>query len=191
MLSKNILSFVVITLVTLSVTAQKYKTTDMQTVTDQWNENIFTSDKTIAENISEAPELTILAKAMKDNAALQAALEKEEMVTIFITKDSAFANLPEKTRDSISENPILMASMVKFQTIPGRMDSYAIKDAVEKNGGLAYFSNLNGSRIGIKEVGGKLYLIDEENRTALLSGVNFYHKNGFFHIVDGVVLPPK
>src|SRR5690606_24361043 len=107
-------------------------------------------NKTFFENIEEAPDFTILAKILK-NDPLRQKLDGQEMVTIFAMADEAFLNLNKKSRDSILGNKRLVSSIVKYLAIPGRLDSNSLKIAVEKNGGTAYLTTVEGQRLAIKE----------------------------------------
>lgn len=170
------------------VIAQKYLSTESVKVSKEWNGNKFTSTNTFSENIAEAKTLAFFAKICDDEGLL-AEIEKEEMVTIFAITDSAFLKMPEKSRDSILSNKDMTRSLVKYLTVPGRLDSHSLRMAVVKNGGKAYLATLNGEKLGVREINGELQLIDSENRTATFVEADFYHKNGFFHIVEGFVFP--
>lgn len=173
-----------------SVSAQKYLTKENPHISTNWNENTFSSEKSFVENIKEAPQFSILAQVLKDDA-LRNALENEEMVTIFATTDEGFNKLPKKMRDSVLGNPKLLAAVIKFQAVPGRLDSYALMDAVKKNDGTAQLSTLEGEKLSIKELNGNLVLFDASNHSATIIASDFYHKNGFFHIIDGLVFPKE
>lgn len=173
-----------------SVSAQKYISTKNAEVSKVLGETNFTSSKTFFENIEEAPDFTILAKILK-NDPLRQKLESQEMVTIFALADESFLNLPKKTRDSILNNNRLVNSIIKYMAVPGRLDSNALKTAVEKNGGTAYLTTVEGQKLGIKEEAGQLILVDGHSNTARIIAQDFYHKNGFFHIVDGIIFPPS
>lgn len=173
-----------------TVSAQKYLSTNNNEVSKVLGESTFTSSKTFYENLEEAPDFTILAKILK-NDQLRKALEGQEMVTIFAIADEAFTKLSKKSRDSVLGNTRLVSSIVKYLAVPGRLDSNSLKVAVEKNGGKAYLITVEGQRLGIKEEAGELILVDEENNTATIIASDFYHKNGFFHIVNGLVFPPS
>mgnify|MGYP000285959358 CR=1 FL=1 len=179
---------ILLLLITTTVSAQKYKSTQNSVTSKQWEDQAFSSIKSFAENIAEVPQFSILAETLK-NKALAQMLESQEMVTIFAITDAGFNSLPKKERNTVLKNPALMSSIVKYLSVPGRMDSYTIKTMVEKNGGTAYFSTLNGEKLAIKNVNGQLTLFDAENNTATITAPDFYHKNGFFHIVNGVVIP--
>lgn len=185
---KNILILLVLIGFCNSLSAQKYLSTANVDVTKEWKGNDFTSKKSFAENIQDAPQFTVLKKILKDDA-LRKSLESQEMVTIFAIADEGFLKLPKEKRDSILGNKQIVNSIVKFLAISGRMDSYTLKAAVKRHGGVAYLATLNGQKLGIKEENGQLMLVDDQNNTATITDTDFYHKNGFFHIIDGLVFP--
>jgi uncharacterized surface protein with fasciclin (FAS1) repeats len=171
-----------------TVSAQKYKSKSTAEVSKTLGESNFTSNKTFFENIEEAPDFTILAKILSNNQ-FQQTLKNEEMVTFFAVADESFLKLPKKTRDSILGNTKIVNSMLKYLAVPGRVDSNSLKMAVAKNSGKAYMMTLQGENLGIKEENGQLIIFDENNKTARIIASDFYHKNGFFHIIDGLVFP--
>ncbi len=185
---KNTFLLLFIVFLGTTVSAQKYISAGKAEVSKEWEGNNFISTKTFAENIAEAPQFTVWTKLLK-NEPLRESLENKEMVTIFAMTDTAFMELPKKSRDSILGNTKLMNSMVKYLTIPGRVDSNSLKEEVKKNGGKTSMKTLEGQTLGIKESNGELQLFDSENRTATIIASDFYHKNGFFHIVSGLIFP--
>ncbi len=172
-----------------TLSAQKYISTNHDEVSKTLGDSNFSSSKSLFENLKDAPDFTILAKILK-NDQLRRSLEKEEMVTVFAIADEAFMNLTKKSRDSILGNTRLVNSMIKFLAVPGRLDSHSLKTAVEKNGGKALLTTVEGNSLEIIEENGQLMLVDSYNNKAKILVADFYHKNGFFHIVDGFVFPP-
>lgn len=187
---KNLLSLLFLVGFATTVSAQKYISTKSTEVSKTLGESNFSSKKTFYENIEEAPDFTILAKILTNNPIRQT-WEREEMVTIFALADEAFTKLPKKSRDSILGNKQLVMSILKYLTVPGRVDSNSLKTAIQKNAGKAYMTTVQGNTLGIKEENGQLFIFDENNNTARIIAPDFYHKNGFFHIIDGVVFPPS
>jgi len=189
---KNIkhIAFVILLLIGFTGISQKYSKTENANVSKKWNGTTFVSSKTFYENISEVPDFSMLKKAL-ENESLKNALEKEEMVTVFAISNKGFARYQEK-QDSIFDvaNSNKLSAIIKYHVIPGRLDSYSIKKATGKKG-IAYFATLQGEKLGIKEENNQLYLIDSKGNTSLISATDFYHKNGFFHIVDGIVFPKE
>lgn len=185
---KNTILLLFVVCLGTSVSAQKYLSTGKAVVTEEWNGNQFTSEKTFAENISEAPQFGILSNLL-ENETLRNRLENNEMVTIFAFTDAPFEQMTEKSRDSILVNTKLTNAMVRYLAVAGRVDSNSLKKEAEKNGGQTSIKTLNGQLLGIKESNGKLQLVDSENRTATIIASDFYHKNGLFHIVNGLIFP--
>lgn len=185
---KNAFLLIFICFLSIQVSSQKYLSADKVEVIKEWKGNKFTSTKTILENIEQAPQFTILTSILKGDV-LREALAKEEMVTIFAMTDAAFLELPKKSRDSILGNTNLTKSMVKYLSVPGRVDSYSLKTALKKNNGTVFLATLEGEKLQVKEIEGQLQLIDSEKRNAKIIASDFYHKNGFFHIVEGLVFP--
>jgi len=185
---KNISLLLVVVLSSTVVSAQKYLSKKSPEITKEWKDYSFSSTKSIVENIEDISEFNIFSETLKDKKLIES-LEKEEMITTFIFIDDSFAKLDEKQRESVLGNKSLMASIVKFTTIPGRIDEHGLKTAVKKHNGTAYLTTLSGENIGVSEKNGRLYLVDSEGHTANIIDANFYHKNGLFHIVDGVLFP--
>jgi len=185
------LLFVITMLVGFTGISQKYSKTENTNVSKKWNGNTFVSSKTFYENISEATDFSMLKRAL-ENESLKNVIDKEEMVTIFAISNQGFVKYQEK-QDSIfaSENASKLTAIIKYHLVPGRLDSHSIKKGIKKNNGVAYFATLQGEKLGFKILNNQLVLIDSQGNTSLISATDFYHKNGFFHIVDGIVLPTK
>ena len=169
--------------------SQKYTNTDSSEVSKKWNETTFYASKSFAENIAAVPNFTMLKKSLELDSSLKA-IDDEEMVTIFAMTNNGYEKL-EGVKDSIFDITVVAnrIAMIKYHVIPGRVDSHSIKKAVERTGGIAYFSTLQGVKLGAKEENGELYLVDSLGNTSMISATDFYHKNGIFHIVEGFVLP--
>lgn len=187
---KNTFLLLFIVCLGTTVSAQKYISTNTAEVSKTLGESTFTSNKTFYENIEEAPDFTILAKILK-NEPSRKKLESQEMVTFFAIADEAFLNLSKKSRDSILGNSKIINSVVKYMAVPGRVDSNTLKNEIAKKGGTIYLKTLEGENLGVRETNGALQLVDSENRTATIIAQDFYHKNGFFHIVNGLIFPPS
>ncbi|OAB78563.1 fasciclin domain-containing protein [Cochleicola gelatinilyticus] len=172
----------------LQLTAQKYTNTQSVATTTQWEGATFNSAKTIAENLKTSEKFSFLNTILKDSTITET-LANEEMVTLFVATNKGFETMPEAQRDSIFAHPKLLKSYVTFHAVPGRLDAGVIERSIKDNNGTAYFRTLEGTKLGATMRNGKLTLIDSENRTATITEANFYHKNGFFHIIDGILFP--
>ncbi|QAA80752.1 fasciclin domain-containing protein [Aequorivita sp. H23M31] len=188
MILKNISVLFFIILCSNVISAQKYLSKEMAEVSTQWNENKFTSTKTFAENIAEASEFTILTKILKEDPVSEE-IKKNEMVTIFTVSDRAFSKMEKKQKDSLLGNKNLMNSMVKYLIVPGRIDKHGLKTEAKKHNGKFYLATLNGQKLGVIEKEDQLFLVDSEGRQAAIIDGDFYFKNGFFHIINNIILP--
>ena len=169
--------------------AQKYTKTDTSELSKNWNETTFYASKTFTENITEIPSFSTLKKDLELGSSTKE-IEDQEMVTIFAMTNNAYEKL-QGLNDSIFDIvPITnRIAIIKYHVIPGRVDKRSIKKAIQYKGGIAYFMTLQGVKLGIKEENSQLFLVDSFGNTSVISATDFYHKNGFFHIVEGYVLP--
>ena len=142
--------------------AQKYTKADNSEVTRKWNETTFYSSKTFSENITEVASFSALSKNLELEATSKA-IQEEEMITIFAMTNNAYEKL-NAVQDSIFNTSLVAnkVAIIKYHVIPGRVDSHSIKKAVERKGGIAQFSTLQGEKLGIKEDNGQLYLLDSQ-----------------------------
>lgn len=169
--------------------AQKYTKTDASKLSKNWNETTFYASKSFTENINKVPSFSTLKKNLELGSSTKE-IEDQEMVTIFAMTNNAFEKL-QGVNDSIFDIvPITnRIAIIKYHVIPGRVDKRSIKKAIQYKGGIAYFTTLKGVKLGIKEENSQLFLVDSFGNTSVISATDFYHKNGFFHIVEGYVLP--
>ena len=169
-----------------TATAQKYTSESDAEVKTVWNGVTFSSHKTIAENISGIATFSYLNGILEDEGKV-ALLAQEEMITFFAPTDAAFNNMNKEQRESLLNSKGETNKMVKFFAVPGRLDMASIRTAIRKSDGYAFFNTLSGKKLGAKLIDGEVFLFDSENNTAKLSATDFYHKNGLFHVVDGLV----
>jgi len=186
---KNFKILFFIALIGITASAQKYTKTDSSTVTKEWNGSTFSSLQSFSENIAEVSDFSMLKRAL-ENESLLKDLDTEEMITIFAISNKGFTALEAK-QDSVfdSSKANLLNAIVKYHVIPGRVDSHSLRKSANRNGDIAYYATIQGETLGVKEENGQLVLVDSQGNTSIISSTDFYHKNGFFHIVDGIVIP--
>lgn len=164
--------------------AQKYKSLDASTVTKDWQGVTFTSTKSLQENLKQSPSFSFISEILK-NETLVSELNKEEMVTVFVANNASFSSLDKEEREALLKDSNRLNSLVKFHTVPGRLDKYSIEKAISFNGGIAYFFTLEGAKLSATKVGEVITISDSEGHAATVKATDFYHKNGFFHMVEG------
>ena len=170
--------------------AQKYTNTEQNVVEKKWGEYTFSSKQTFFKNIELVSDMSNISDMLKDEV-FRDLLESKEMITIFAPLDRSLLSFPENKRDSILNynNGSVLRNMLKYHIIPGRIDSHSIAKAIEINDGGIYYATLTGDKLGIKSMNGNIVLFDSMNNTAIIKETDFYHSNGLFHLVEGMVFP--
>lgn len=186
---KHILCIAFIALFTVA-NAQKYKSISTTSITKDWQGIVFTSDKTLQENLAQSTSFSIMASVL-ENESLSSQLSSQEMVTVFVANDTSFMELEEDARKRLLADDQTIAQLVKFHTIPGRVDRNAIEKAISTSGGSAYFITLEGEKLAVTKKEGALIISDSNGNEALIKETDFYHKNGFFHMVEGFAFDTK
>ena len=181
---KHILCVAFIALFTVA-NAQKYKSTSATSITKEWQGVTFTSDKTLQENIAQSSSFSIMASIL-ENESLTTQLYSQEMITVFVTSNTSFMSLEEDTRKALLADNQRVSQLVKFLTIPGRVDKNAIEKAVSVSGGTAYFITLEGEKLAVTKKEETFVISDSKGNSAIIKDTDFYHKNGFFHTVEGI-----
>ncbi|NND88517.1 MAG: fasciclin domain-containing protein [Flavobacteriaceae bacterium] len=157
-------------------------------VVKQWKTTEFSSEKTLQENLKTAEDFKILGE-MLESTAITKTLEKEGMVTLFAMPNSSFERIPEAKRDSIMAHPQMATGLPKYHMVAGRIDKALLKAAVEKNGGSVKMTTLQNEKLTVSLKNDELILSDMQGNNARILASDFYHKNGFIHIIDNVLLP--
>ena len=178
-------------LTALNVSAQKYANAEEVDITKDYKTDSFLSTRTFAENITNGTSFTVLAEILKSEN-LSNFIDRQEMVTIFTPLDPIFLNLSEEHLEAFKLDADLQLQLLKKHMIPGRLDFKSIKKALEKNGGKAELLTLSGDKLIVtSSKKGIFYISDNSGNKAEIVATDFYHKNGFFHIIEGVAAPLK
>jgi uncharacterized surface protein with fasciclin (FAS1) repeats len=182
------LIFLAVTLMISSqITAQKYKSTASTKVLKTYQGIEFSSEKTLLENLTEADGFSIYAEILENHAA--ELFTENFMGTVFVVTDAGFVSNKEENESFDFSETTYQKFQLQYFTVPGRLDAYSIKKAIQKGGGSARFSTIEGIDLEIRMSGDILYLYSSEEMKAKIIATDFYHKNGFFHIVDGPLIP--
>lgn len=163
---------------------QKYLDSEQVIVSTSWQGNTFSSERTLLENLNAAPNFSKFIKLLID---YEAQVLGEEMVTVFVAIDASFSDLTDEQLEALFSDSNRAKQYFTYLVVPGRLDKNALEVAVLKNNGRAYLSTLHGEKLGVTIVDDVLTLVDANKNKARLIGSDFYFKNGFFHIVEGLV----
>lgn len=162
---------------------QKYASKEVEEIKINRKDAVFSSEKSLKENIAQSQDLNIFSRILED-AAIQKQLNKSEMVTVFVILDDAFSDLNKRKRETLLNDREKLKKMVSHLSIPGRVDKNGMEMGVKKNNGKALFVTLDGSELTIISENGQLYVVDSSGKKAAISATDFFHKNGLFHIID-------
>jgi transforming growth factor-beta-induced protein len=134
-------------------------------------------ERSLAETLSESPQLSILTRAIQETDLLQT-LEKEGPFTLFAPSDAAFAKLPDGALEELLQegNEDVLASILKYHIISGKVASSELTD-----GQVA--ATLQGENFVISTSDGV------KVNGALVATPDIAAGNGMIHIIDEVLLP--
>lgn len=163
--------------------------TDKKIVQQEWNNNHFTSDKVLWENIENMEELVEI-QAVFERGDLASLSTYEENLTVFIPMDNALEKLKRKDRKAFLEKTTSteLKDMWKEYIVPGRLDWYAIKRNIEnRNGASIFIRTLGKNQLEFILRNGEIYIRDTIGNEAKWVKGDFYHAHGFFHFIDALL----
>ena len=148
------------------------------------------ADMTIAENASNAPNLTTLVAAVTA-AGLAETLMGEGPFTVFAPTDDAFAMLSSDSLDALMQ-PEAMAQLQQILTchvVATEAFASDIMGMISDDGGMHVVPTVGGCQLEAYMEGGELKLKDENGRVATVTTADVDQSNGVVHVIDRVLLP--
>ena len=173
------------------------------TVGVMWGSSVFAQEKTvmvggaamypsknIVENAVSSKDHTTLVAAVKA-AGLVETLQSNGPFTVFAPTNKAFDKLPEGTVATLlkPENKELLAGVLTYHIVPGRIESKTLVDLIKKNGGTFSAATVNGGQLTFTLKGKDVFLKDEKGGMSKVTVMDVYQSNGVIHVVDTVVMP--
>ena len=145
--------------------------------------------KNIVENAINSADHTTLVAAVKA-ADLVATLQSAGPFTVFAPVNAAFAKLPAGTVDTLlkPENKAILAKVLTYHVVAGRMSTADLKKAIKMGGGKAMLKTVAGGTLTATMKGGKFMLTDEKGGMATVTQADVMQSNGVIHVIDTVVL---
>ena len=139
---------------------------------------------------SASPDFKTLTTAIKA-AKLTDTLASKGPFTVFAPTNDAFAKLPAGTVETLlkPENRDQLAKVLTYHVVSGRLTAAAILQAINSGGGQTTLTTVEGSQLTAKIQGQNVVLIDESNRTSIVTRTDLLQSNGVIHVIDTVVLP--
>ncbi|MCR9182740.1 MAG: fasciclin domain-containing protein [Flavobacteriaceae bacterium] len=190
--SKRLIAILFILTVSVTFSQSKYKTTDSREITKKLGEYTTNSNLSLSENLFDIPSFSQTASLYKV-INFEGMIKNEEMVTVFISDNNAFAHLSEKERKAFLSpaNVEQLKEIVSYYVIPGRVDDHSIRKAISDGNGAASFRTLNGKTVRFLLEDNQIFIYADNGSKSKLLQTNFRHNKGFFHITDGLAIPQK
>ncbi len=146
--------------------------------------------KNIVEKAMHSKDHTTLVAAVKA-AGLVDRLEGPGPFTVFAPTNEAFAKLPAGTVRMLlkPENKAKLTAILTYHVVPGKYTASDLMHAVKMGGGEATLTTVEGAPLMVKDVGGRLQIIDAKGDKAWVTIPNVEQSNGVIQVINKVLLP--
>ena len=131
----------------------------------------------ITDTVARAPQLSTLSKLISD-AGLADTLRGPGPFTLFAPTDEAFKAVPAKTLAELAANKEMLAAVLTFHVLPGKVMSADVKNGAAKT--------VNGANVALAKSGTFVTVED-----AVVQQADLPATNGVVHVIDRVLIPPK
>ncbi len=135
--------------------------------------------KDIVETAIAAGTFNTLAKALTA-AGLVETLKGAGPYTVLAPTDEAFAKIPAKDLEALLADKAALTKVLTYHVIAGNVPASTVTTLTEA-------TSLEGSKIAIKVVDGKVMLNDASEVTS----TDIVASNGVIHVINTVLMPPK
>ena len=139
--------------------------------------------RNIIQNAVNSKDHTTLVAAVKA-AGLIETLEGKGPFTVFAPTNAAFGKLPAGTVDNLvkPENKPTLTKILTYHVVAGKYDLSDLTDGRK-------LKTVEGEELTVKRDDGKIWIIDAEGDSSLVSISNVHQSNGVIHVVDTVLMP--
>ncbi len=146
--------------------------------------------KNIIENAVNSKDHTTLVAAVKA-AGLVETLQGKGPFTVFAPTNAAFNKLPKGTVETLlkPENKKMLQNILTYHVVAGKMSSADIAKAIKAGKGKATLNTVSGGTLTARMKGKKLYITDENGKSAKVTIADVNQSNGVIHVIDAVVTP--
>lgn len=132
---------------------------------------------TLTDTVARTPQLSTLTKLISD-AGLTDTLRGPGPFTVFAPTDEAFKQVPAKTLAELAANKQMLAAVLTYHVVPGKVLSADVKNGPVKT--------VNGAEVTLAKAGTFVTVED-----AVVGPADIVATNGVVHLVDRVMIPPK
>lgn len=148
------------------------------------------ADMTIAENASNAPNLTTLVSAV-GQAGMVETLMGDGPFTVFAPTNDAFGMISDNSLNQLmmDENKEQLGQILGCHVVATEAFSTDIAGMIADDGGMHPVPTVGGCELQAYMEGGELKLRDENGRVATVTTADVDQSNGVVHVIDRVLLP--
>lgn len=150
--------------------------------------------------VEETPNIVGVAAGNADFSTLVAAVKAGGLVetlsgegpfTVFAPNNAAFAKLPAGTVDGLLKPESLekLKAVLTYHVVSGKFDAATVIDAINKNNGKYTVTTVQGGKIVLSLMDGKVMLTDANGGSAMVVLADVAASNGVIHAIDTVVMP--
>jgi uncharacterized surface protein with fasciclin (FAS1) repeats len=146
--------------------------------------------KNIVETAVNSEVHTTLVAAVKA-ADLVETLSSDGPFTVFAPTNSAFANLPEGTVETLlkPENIKQLQAVLTYHVIAGKFSASDVVAAIKKGDGKVELKTVNGGMVTAMLDGKSVKIKDSKGNVATVTIADLDQTNGVIHVIDTVLLP--
>ena len=146
--------------------------------------------KSILENTANSKDHSVFVAGV-EATDLAELLRAEGPFTVFAPVDTAFEKLPKGTidRHMTPESKESLTALLEYHVVRGKYSAADLVAAVEKGGGRAELTTLQGEALSVEQNGRKLVIIDAKGGKSVVTIPDVPERNGIVHVVDTVLLP--
>lgn len=148
-------------------------------------------ERNIVENAVNSPIHTTLVAAVQA-AGLVETLQGDGPFTVFAPVDSAFAELPAGTVETLlmPENLEMLQKVLTAHVVAGDWSAADIIAAARASSdGFYHFNAVSGDALSAQVRGGNVYIFDENGNAAKVTTADVNQSNGVIHVIDSVLVP--
>lgn len=145
------------------------------------------TDDTLAEAISDADDLSVVAAALGDSGLAQV-FDGAGSYTIFAPNDAAFEALGEAGQ-ALREpgQSAAMVAVLRDHIVPGYLTPTDIEAAIEAQGGSVKVETMGDHALTFTRANGGIRVTSEDGSAATLTGDALKARNGVAIALDGVL----
>lgn len=148
------------------------------------------ADMTIAQNASNAPNLSTLVAAVTA-AGMADTLMGEGPFTVFAPTDAAFGRISDASLETLmmEENVAQLQQILGCHVVAAEAFSTDIAGMIAADGGRHPVPTVGGCTLTVYMDGDDLKIDDENGRTATVTIADVDQSNGVVHVINRVLLP--